>query len=45
MRKKNEGDTLGEKIEKILNKVNQKNVVQLIGSTIYRQEYEEGLPF
>lgn len=35
MRKKEEGDTLGEKIENVLERIKKKNVSQLIGDSFY----------
>ena len=45
MRKKKEGDTLGEKIEKQLGKISKKKVAQLIDDAFYREESEGGIPF
>ena len=45
MRKKKEGDTLGEKIEKQLGKISKKKVAQLIDDAFFRQEIENGIPF
>ena len=45
MRKKEEGDTLGEKIEHVLERLKKKNVSQLIGDCFYEQVYEQGIPF
>jgi len=45
MRKKKDGDTLGEKIEKALNKVSKKKVTELIDDAFYSVELEGGIPF
>ena len=45
MRKKKEGDTLGEKIENYLEKLKKKEVAQLINDAYYEQVYEGGIPF
>lgn len=45
MRKKKEGDTLGEKIEKQLGKISKKKVALLIDDAFFRQEIENGIPF
>jgi len=45
MRKKKEGDTLGEKIMKALGKVNEKDVSLHIDDSFYLKEVEGGLPF
>jgi hypothetical protein len=45
MRKKNEGDTLGEKIEATIDKLKKKNVAQLLGDCFYSEVYEKGVPF
>ena len=45
MRKKREGDTLGEKIMKALGKVNEKEVSLHIDDAFYLKEVEGGLPF
>ncbi len=45
MRKKKEGDTLGEKIEATLEKIKKKNVSQLLDDCFYEEVYEKGIPF
>lgn len=45
MRKKKEGDTLGEKIEKQLGKISKKRVAQLIDNAFFREEIERGVAF
>ena len=45
MRKKKDGDTLGEKIEKNLEKLKKKNASQLLGDSFYQQVFEKGIPF
>jgi len=45
MRKKKEGDTLGEKIENYLEKLKKKEVSQLIEDSFYERVYENGIPF
>ena len=43
MRKKKDGDTLGEQIEKQLAKVSKKNVCLLIDDAFYKVEVEKSL--
>jgi hypothetical protein len=43
MRKKKDGLTLGEKIEKYLEKIKSKDAVSLIDDTFFSKETEEGL--
>jgi hypothetical protein len=45
MRKKKDGDTLGEKIEKQMNKISKKKVAELIDDAFYSLEIENGVPF
>jgi len=45
MRKKNEGDTLCEKIEATLEKIKKKKVIQLLGDCFYQETFEQGIPF
>lgn len=45
MRKKKEGDTLGEKIENFLEKLKKKEVSQLVTDSFYELTYESGIPF
>lgn len=45
MRKKKEGDTLGEKIEKQMGKIAKKRVAQLIDDAFYQHEIERGVKF
>ena len=45
MRKKKDGDTLGEKIEKALNKISKKKVTELIDDAFYSVELQGGIPF
>jgi len=45
MRKKKEGDTLGEKIMKALGEVNEKEVSLHVDDAFYISEIEGGLPF
>lgn len=45
MRKKTEGDTLGEKIEKELEKIHKKKISFQIDDAFFNIEKEEGLPF
>lgn len=45
MRKKKEGDTLGEKIENYLEKLKKKEVSQLIEDSFYERVHESGIPF
>ena len=45
MRKKKQGDTLGEKIEKHLEKVKKKNVVSIIGDSFYKPHEENSIHF
>lgn len=40
MRRKEEGDQLGEKIENVLERLKKKNVSQLIGDCFYEQVFE-----
>jgi hypothetical protein len=42
MRKKKDGDTLGEKIEKQMTKIAKRKVAQLIDDSFYRVEIEHG---
>lgn len=45
MRKKKEGDTLGEKIENYLEKLKKKAVSQLIDDAFYEPTHDMGIPF
>ena len=45
MRKKKDGDTLGEKIEKALNKISKKKVTEPIDDAFYSVELQGGIPF
>mmetsp|Transcript_15670 Transcript_15670/g.24025 ORF Transcript_15670/g.24025 Transcript_15670/m.24025 type:complete len:141 (-) Transcript_15670:1199-1621(-) len=45
MRKKKEGDTLGEKIEATLEKIKKKKVSQLLDDCFYEEIFEKGIPF
>jgi len=45
MRKKNVGETLGEKIENHIEKKKRQEVSQLIGDSFYNEVYEKGIPF
>ena len=45
MRKKKEGDTLGEKIQNYLEKLKKKDVSQLIEDAFYERVHENGIPF
>jgi hypothetical protein len=45
MRKKKEGDTLGEKIENHLDKLKKKHVSQLVSDAFYEKVHEDGVPF
>ena len=45
MRKKKEGDTLGEKIQNYLEKLKKKEVSQLIEDAHYHRVHENGIPF
>lgn len=45
MRKKHNGETLGEKIENHLEKKKKQEVAQLVGDSFYNECYEQGIPF
>jgi hypothetical protein len=45
MRKKKDGDTLGEKIEKQLGKISKKKVAELIDDAFFSVEIEKGIEF
>lgn len=45
MRKKKDGETLGERIENYLEKLKKKNVSQLIDDSFYHETHELGIPF
>ena len=45
MRKKKEGETLGEKIENHLDKLKKKHVSQLLSDAFYEKVHENGIPF
>ena len=44
MRKKKEGDTMGEKILKALEKIKKKKVTQLFDDAFYQQVMDKGVP-
>jgi hypothetical protein len=45
MRRKREGETDGERILKVLEKLSSKKVTQIIDDLFYLEEVEEGIPF
>lgn len=45
MRKKKDGDTLGEKIENVLEKLKKKRVTNCIDDAFYQLKFENGIPF
>lgn len=45
MRRKQEGDTIGEKLEKALNKINPSETSYQIDDSFYATELEKGIPF